>query len=93
MAILLQVVQVLIPVVAVFLATEVAKFIPKIDALAPLPKQILVVVEAILFSFVGAKLGLSLPSALQGFDVNIITAILQALAAMGFHTVVVAVKR
>ena len=92
MSILFQLVQVLIPPVAIYLATQVAKLFPAIDAWSGLAKQLFVVVEAVVFSFIGSKIGVALPSALQGFDVNVFTAILQALAAIGFHQTVGAVK-
>lgn len=90
--ILLQLVQVLIPPAAVFLATQVAKLFPAINAWGGLAKQVFVVVEAVVFSFIGSKIGVDLPAVLQGFDVNVITAILQALAAIGFHQVYSAAK-
>lgn len=91
-AILLQLVQVLIPPAAIFLATKLAKLFPAIDAWSGLAKQLFVVFEAVVFSFLGAKIGIALPAVLQGFDVNVITAILQALAAMGFHSVAKQIK-
>lgn len=92
MSILQQIAQALIPVVALFLSTELIKLVPKLDALGSVAKQILVVAEAIVFSFIGSHIGVALPSMLSGFDVGVFTAILQALAAMGFHGVTTSVK-
>jgi hypothetical protein len=85
---------VVIPVVAGFLAKEIALANGYISQESPLVQSVVAFVVGLALSFVGSKLGLNLPGSLAGLDTNVVASILTALVALLTHTSsVAALKR
>lgn len=87
MDILTAIVAILIPVIATYAFSGVKSVIGAIDKLPALVQQILVVLEATAFGWVAVKLGVPLPADIHGWDLGIVTGILNGLAAIGIHAI------
>ena len=79
------VIAVVLPAVAVYLATQLAKLNATIDALPGIWKQFLTAIEGVGFAALAVKLGISLPGTLAGFDPTVVQGLLSALVAWILH--------
>jgi hypothetical protein len=80
-----------VPVVAVFLGFQIAKkYLPWVDALAPLVKQLVILAGCVGGSILYAKMGAPMPDELRSLQSATIIGLIQGLAAMGTHSVKVA---
>jgi len=84
-SIILALLGVVIPVVAGFLAKEVALFNAKINALPGLFSALIAVAVSYGASALAGVLGFALPGSLAGFDQNVIVAILTAVSQILVH--------
>lgn len=87
MDIVAALVAVLIPFAATYAFSGVKSVVTAIDRLPAIVQQILVVVEAYVFTLVAAKLGVPLPVDIHAWDLGIVTGILNGLAAIGIHAI------
>ena len=78
---------VILPVVASLVFGGVKKLIPALDGLPALAQQVIAVLFAYGAAFAASPLGITLPLDVHQWDQSVILAILNGLAAIGFHSV------
>lgn len=77
-----------VPVLVVFVAFQIGKhYVPWLENLAPLGKQLLVVAGCVGASLLYVRLGLPLPDEIRTLQSAAIVGLIQGLAAVGVHGV------